>query len=194
MAPLWYANSLTHLQLAVFLGCLYAASWFALCSNGHVTSHPTCFSLGEQWQPVVNTKATHLHHPTQTLSESISTWQWQWCSQNTSPYTFPKCTMHYITFTLHYVVLRYVTLRYIMLRCMKHLFLTEECNDVSCTVATCNFVPFMGGCCMVIEHQLYLTMAEQMTCALARVYLWALDCVKSQRRVWSLWSHMQSLK
>lgn len=129
-----------YLQLAVFAGCLYATSWFALCSNGYVTSHPTCFSRGEQWQPVVNTKATHLHHSAQTLSESISTWQWQWCSQNTSPYTFPKCTMHYITFTLHYVMLRYVTLRYVAWSSFSLLR-----SVMMCLVAACNlFLSWVG--------------------------------------------------
>lgn len=56
-----------YLQLAIFASCLYAASWFALCSNGYVTSHPTCFSRGEQWQPVVNTKA----HTPSPLSTNI---------------------------------------------------------------------------------------------------------------------------
>lgn len=65
--PCGYLDCSWYLQLAVFAGCLYAASWFALCSNGYVTLRPTCFSRGEQWQPVVNTKA----HTPSPLSTNI---------------------------------------------------------------------------------------------------------------------------
>jgi len=78
-------------------------------------------------------------------------------------------TLHYVTLryvTLRYVMLRYTTLRYVSLCCMEHFSLPR--SVMVCLVATCNFVLFVGGCCMVIEHQLYLMMAEQIT---ARVFI-----------------------
>lgn len=244
MAPLWYANSLTHsLHSTLFPSLSLAnqchtptqlakgsATWSSHTVHTHISNWfygltPPCGYLRLFLVLTANCVCRLLVCSKlvcivlQWLCDITShLFQSRWAvaasGKHKSTHTFTTQHKHYlkasvhgndsgvvpflsaqcITLHLHYITLCYVMLHYVTLCYVAWSIFSLPRSVMMCPVATGNFVPFMGGCCMVIEHQLYLSMAEQMTCALARVYLWALDCVKSQRRVWSHWSHMQSLK